>query len=119
MITIKRPLEFIPNVIDYNLMAECPDPNFVEERGYTYSYYVFDIEHRDLIDLIDQCQLLFARNIVETMAFKNYNISMLISNRIFGANPINKIKISAVQEDWLELKNYQGTAWFYTVVQDA
>jgi hypothetical protein len=118
MITIKRPLGFIPNVIDYNMVPECPDPNFEEERGYSYTYYTFDIEYNNLINLIDQCQLIFARNIAETMAFKNYNISMLISSRIFGTNPTNKIKISAVQEDWLELKNYQETAWFYTVVDE-
>ena len=118
MITIKRPLNFIPNVIDYNIAPECPDPNFEEERGYSYTYYTFDTEYSNLISLIDECQLIFARNIVETMAFKDYNISMLISNRIFGTNPKNNIKISAVQEDWLELKNYQGTAWFYTVVDE-
>lgn len=114
MITIKR-LGFIPNIVDYNIVPECPDPNFEEEIGYSYTYYTFDIKHSDLINLIDQCQLIFARNIVETMALKNYNISMLISNRVFGTNPATSIKISAVQEDWLELKNYQETAWFYTV----
>lgn len=119
MITIKRPLGFIPYVVDYNTVPECPDPNFEEEIGYSYTYYTFDIEYSKLINLIDQCQLIFARNTVETMAFKNYNISMLISSRIFGTNPTNNIKISAVQEDWLELKNYQGTAWFYTTVPDA
>ena len=118
MITIKRPLDFIPNVIDYNMVPECPDPNFEEERGYAYTYYTFDIEHSELIRLIDQCQLIFARSISETIAFKKYDISMLISNRIFGANPATRIKISAVQDDWLTLKNYQGTAWFYTRVEE-
>ena len=115
MITIKRPLCFIPNIVDYNMVPECPDPNFEEEKGYSYTYYTFDTEHSNLINLIDECQLIFARNIVKVMAFKNYNISMLISNRVFGTNPATRIKISAVQEDWLELKNYQETAWFYTV----
>lgn len=106
------------SVLNYDVLEKCPDSKFEEDRGYKYAYYSFDTNYSTLISLINQCKVIFVRRIIETMAFKTYNVSLLRSNRIFGTKPETKIKIDEVSNNWMTLKNYHNVAWFYIREQE-
>lgn len=113
--TISRKLEFIPLILDYELVDVCPDENFVEDPNYNYAYYKFKQKYSVINNAMANLQLILVSNKVVANAFSSCTNSFI--DYSFGSNPqtgsFKRFKSPGIFDDYIELKHTDDDAWFY------